>query len=210
MLSRVRALVLCLTVLMALCLVPAHAFTVEYLASNASIHLEFAEANFPHPPTMICGRSVVEWLDAAGPANPSNVWQWQGAVQGYEPGWYTALYPYASGSYITASTQYSASGVAFAGGADQDDGRGQFYVDNTLVAQIDFYDSAPVHYVLLVDSLSQSAHTLQLTSLGPQGRSGCSGAVALYGGAALQPIPEPSTILALLFGLGGLVWRRRK
>jgi hypothetical protein len=183
---------------------PARAFTVEYLAPNATIVLEFAESGYPLPPTTIAGRQVLDWLDAAAPDNPANEWNYFGDVLGYEPGWYTMLYPYTNGSYIYATTAVPSGTVAFAGGADENDGRGQFYVDDALVAQMDYYSAVPVHFVLLVDGLSDAQHRLQLTSLG--------GAVALYGGAALGPVPEPSSLLALLCGLGGLGYavRRRR
>jgi len=184
---------------------PAGAYSVEYLAPNAGIRLEFAEATYPVPPATLAGRQVLQWLDAAAPGNPANVWCWSGDVLGYEPGWYTMLYPYTGGSYIYANTSVPSSAVAFAGGCDQNDGRGQFYVDNQLVAQLDYYSAVPVHIVLLVEDLAPTTHRLQLTSLG--------GAVALYGGAALAPVPEPSSLLALLCGLGGLggmIWRRNR
>lgn len=163
---------------------PASAFSIEYLAPNASIVLEFAEANYPLPPTTIAGCPVLDWLDAASLSNPANEWGYYGDVLGYEPGWYTMLYPYTNGSYIHTDTGIPATAIAFAGGCDDNDGRGQFYVDNQLVAQMDYYSAVPVHFVLLVDGLPSSVHQLQLTSLG--------GAVALYRGAALGPVPEPS------------------
>lgn len=197
-----------LTVLLAMTVVgtstaSACAFTVEYLAPNVSVVLEFAEANYPLPPTVLAGRPVLDWLDAASPANPANEWGYYGDVLGYEPGWYTMLYPYTSGSYIYANTSVPSSAVAFAGGCDENDGRGEFYVDGLLVARMDYYSTPPVHFLLLVDNLPYATHDLRLTSLG--------GAVALYGGAAV--VPEPSGLLALacgLGGLGGMVWRRRK
>ena len=180
---------------------PAFGFSVEYMASNATVVLEFAEANYPLLPTTIAGRPVLDWLDAASPDNPANEWGYHGDVLGYEPGWYTMLYPYTNGSYIYADTNVPAVTVAFAGGCDQNDGRGEFYVDDSLVARLDYYSAVPVHFVLMVDELQCSTHELRLTSIG--------GAVALYGGAALGPVPEPSSLLALLGGLAGLTGSAR-
>lgn len=181
------------------------AFSVEYAAPNVTLHLEFAEANYPKPPDTLAGRPVLEWLDAAAPDNPANVWGWSGNVLGYEPGWYNMLYPYTDGSYIYANTSIPTEAVAFAAGCDDNDGRGQFYVDGTLVAQIDYYSAVPVYVVLVVNDLPSSTHHLQLTSLG--------GATALFGGAAIGAVPEPSSLLALFFGMGGIggmVWRRKR
>lgn len=181
----------------------ASAFSVEYLAPNASIFLEFAEANYPLPPTTIAGRPVLDWLDAASPNNPANEWGYSGDVLGYEPGSFTMLYPNTNGSYIYANTNVPAPGIAFAGGCDDNDGRGQFYVDNQLVAQMDYYSAVPVNFVLFVDGLPSSLHTIQLTSLG--------GGVALYGGAALGAVPEPSNLLVLgsgILALAGMIRRR--
>ena len=199
-----RCLLLLVTIVMT-SVGPVNAFTVEYLAPNASIILEFAEAGYPNPPSTLAGRSVVDYLDAAAPTNPANEWGWSGHVLGYEPGWFTMLYPDQNGSYIYANTTVSSATVAFAGGCDENDGRGEFFVDSQLMARINYFTYPPVHFVLLVDGLADSTHQLQLTSLG--------GAVALYGGAALGAVPEPSSLLILLCGtssLGGLMWRRRR
>ena len=184
--------------------VPAMAYTVEYLSPNARILLEFAEANYPNEPTTLAGRPVLDWLDAAAPTNPSNEWGWSGHVLGYEPGWYTMLYPDQEGSYIQAHTGASSDTVAFAGGCDENDGRGEFFVDDQLVARLNYLTYPPVHFVLVVDNLTDLTHQLRLTSLG--------GAVALYGGAALGAVPEPSGLLALVCSLGslGIVCRRRR
>jgi len=184
------------------CASPSLAYTVEYLAPNASIHLEFAEADYPNAPTTLAGRAVLDWLDAAAPTNPANEWSWSGHVLGYEPGWFTMLYPDQDGSYIYADTSVSSRTVAFAGGCDENDGRGEFFVDDQLVARLNYLTYPPVHFLLVVDNLTDSTHQLRLTSLG--------GAVALYGGAALAPVPEPSSLVALAAGLVSLLGIRRR
>ena len=89
------------------------------------------------------------------------------------------------------------------------DGRGEFYVDNQLVARIHCATDNLTNYVLMVDLPSVSSHKLEVRCI-QKAPGDLTHDVFIYGAATLAPVPETSSLLALLCGLGGISGMMRK
>lgn len=64
-------------------------------------------------------------------------------------------------------------------------------------------------YTNLLYEFNEAPGSTTITDLSGNGRSGTLG-VGFSGATSPQFVPEPSSVLALLSGLGGVVWKRRK
>jgi len=194
---------------------PLFAANTEFLAPNAHLSVTngFVEPNRPGGASALAGRPILEWLDSA-PGQQSDFWSNYGSFHLFTSeliGGDGVCFD-APGAYSVAHTAARGTAVGFVLGCDWNDGRVEYYVDDTLVARIHCPTANWTDYVLLVDSLPYDTHTLRVNCVDPAPGDLTSG-VFFYGAATLGSVPEPSALLALLCGfgwLGGMLRLKRR
>ncbi len=176
-----------IVVLLVFAVSPVWALEVEYLAPNASVLVlaDFIQPNWLGGTTELGGRNVLEWRNSA-PHAPDNDWTHEGVHDYWLAGvWGDGVVLWTPGSYAETITTIESRAVAFALGADWNDGRGELYVDDALVARLNLATTDVTNFLLLVDFLRLDTHALRFhcIEMGPQSLSA---EVFTYGGAALD------------------------
>lgn len=152
------------------------------------------------------GYNIVEYKDAL---SGGGEWITTGTIGGNS----TQLWLFSIGSTATTQLTVESTSVAFMMQNDFNDGIARFWVDGVNVFEFDTYmpTGSEIARTFIFSDLVYSAHELSIEYIGG-GSSPNSQGIALFGGAALAPVPVPAAIWLFGSGLIGLIGiaRRKK
>jgi hypothetical protein len=199
---------------------------LEFGAPGVEVLLNYTGPGIEDPAigTMLTG--TLAGCPAAG--GDGFVRQWRDSDSGGAPDWTPTGFVQGSadqawlrdaGASITTMTTAPSEVVTFHLEGDSNDGRAELYVDATLVARLDMFDTGFNRIIVVVRNLARTPHTLLIDDIGVS-NFGSGDDIASFGGAALgcgslsiPALGEPGrwalALLLLMLGSGFLVYWRR-